>query len=68
MILKLFSKDSPLNTSIISDVIIDQVYKVLVIGNSKERKRFENQWVKFYRLQRRLEGGGSWRLEYVKEI
>ncbi|KAH0897218.1 hypothetical protein HID58_046786 [Brassica napus] len=27
MILKLFSKDSPLNTSIISDVIIDQVYK-----------------------------------------
>ncbi|CAN6843489.1 hypothetical protein Bca4012_049552 [Brassica carinata] len=36
--------------------------------NWQERERFENQWVKFYRLQRRLEGGGSWRLEYVKEI
>ncbi|KAG5409638.1 hypothetical protein IGI04_005957 [Brassica rapa subsp. trilocularis] len=42
MTLKLFSKDSPLNTRIISDVIIKQVYKVLVIGNSKEKFREEH--------------------------
>ena len=36
--------------------------------NWQERERLKNLWVRFYRLQRGLEGGVLWRLEYVNVI